>query len=426
MNELKPAGPFSAWEWMLAFRYLRAKKKQGGVATISLISFFCILLAVAILIIAMSIFNGFRADLLDRLLGVNGHANIAGEPLHETTRAATLARVRAVPGVVRVTPLVEAQAMVSGKGQSLGALVRGITPADLRNIAMVAGNIKSGSINGFGDGEYGGDLVLLGDRLAANLNLEPGDAITLTSPNGGSTAFGAAPVTKTYTVGGLFSVGISQLDANLIYMPLEQAQLLFDRGTDVDTIEVMVKDPDNLDPVVHAVRKAAGQNALVTDWRESDSAFWGALQVERNMVRILLMLLVMIAAMTIISGVVMLVKNKERDVAILRTMGASRGAMMRVFMISGAAIGVFAVPLGVGAAVLFCMNIEAIQKFIEWATHSQVFNPDVYLLPHLPARIDWKDVGFTCLYTMLLSVLVTLIPSWRATRIDPVEALRYE
>jgi lipoprotein-releasing system permease protein len=426
LNEVRPAGPFSAWEWMLAFRYLRAKKKQGGVATISLISFFCIAIAVMILIVAMAIFNGFRSDLLDRMLGVNGHAFITGEANHVATRAAVVARVRAIPGVVRATPLVEDIGLVSAKGASVGAQIHGISPADLRGLAMVAGNIKSGSINGFGEGEDGGDIVLIGSGMAQALGVVPGDSIAILSPSGASTAFGAAPAQKDYTVGGVFTVGIAQLDASMIYMPLDQAQLLLNRGTDVDRIEVMVQDPDNLDRIIRAIREAAGPDSLVTDWRDADAAFWGALQVERTMVRILLLLLVLIAAMTIISGVVMLVKNKERDIAILRTMGASRGSMMRIFMISGAAIGVCAVPVGVAAAVLFCMNIEAIQHAIEWVTRSQIFNPQVYQLPHLPARIDWPEVGFTCLYTMGMSVLVTLIPSWRATRIDPVEALRYE
>jgi lipoprotein-releasing system permease protein len=426
LSELKPAGPFSAWEWMLAFRYLRAKKKQGGVATISLISFFCIAIAVMILIVAMAIFNGFRSDLLDRMLGVNGHAFVTGPATNAGERDALLARLRATPGVVRATPLIEDIGLISAKGSTTYAQLRGIAPADLRGLSMVAGNIKQGSLQGFGEGDYGGDLILIGDRMAESLGVGPGDGLAVTSPSGPSTAFGATPAQKTYTIGGVFSVGIAQLDSSMIYLPLQQAQVLLNRGTDVDRVEVMVRDPDNLDKTIHDIRQAAGRDALVTDWRDADSAFWGALQVERTMVRILLLLLVLIAAMTIISGVVMLVKNKERDVAILRTMGASSGSMMRVFMISGAAIGVLAVPVGVAAATLFCTYIEQIQGLIEKVTRTQIFNAAVYQLPHLPARIDWKEVGFTCLYTMGMSVVVTLIPSWRASRIDPVEALRYE
>jgi len=316
--------------------------------------------------------------------------------------------------------------LASGNGQRMVGQVRAVSPEDLRATPIVAGNIRAGSMAGFGEGEDGGDLVLIGAGMAGALGVAPGDYLTLLSPDGASTAMGSAPVSKTYTIGGIFEVGMTQVDDAVIYMPLAQGQLFFNRGSDVDVIEVMAKDPDNLDRVTPAVRKAAGPTALVQDWRDADNAFWGALQMERSLVRLMMIVLVLIAVMTIISGVVMLVKNKERDIAILRTMGAGRGAMMRVFIISGASIGVLAIPCGVGLAVLFCHYIEPIQRALDSLANIQVFNPKVYYLSHVPARIDWAEVAWTSGFTIAVSVLVTIFPSWRAARIDPVEALRYE
>jgi lipoprotein-releasing system permease protein len=423
---VKPAAAFSRWEWMLARRYLGSKRKQGGVATIALISFFCIMIAIMVLTVSMAIFNGFRSELLGKLLSVNGHVLIHGEPLREQNRAAVVNRLRTLPTVARVTPMVQSMVLASGNGQRMVGQVRAVLPEDLRSTPIVAGNIRAGSMAGFGEGEDGGDLVLVGQGMATALGVGPGDYLTLLSPDGASTAMGSAPVSKTYTIGGVFEVGMTQIDDAVIYMPLAQGQLFFNRGSDVDVIEVMAKNPDDLDHVTPVVRKASGPGAMVEDWRDADNAFWGALQMERSMVRLIMMALVLIAAMTIISGVVMLVKNKERDIAILRTMGASRGAMTRVFIIAGASIGILAVPCGVGLALLFCHYIEPIQNGLDWITHTQVFNPKVYYLSHLPAKIDWSEVAWTSGFTILVSVLVTIIPSWRAARIDPVEALRYE
>jgi lipoprotein-releasing system permease protein len=419
-------GPFSLWERSIAGRYLRAKRRDGGVALISIISFIGVMLAVATLIIVMSVMNGFRAELLGRILGFNGHLYVQGAVLNGANRENAAQRIRGIPGVVHASPLVEAQAMAMGPGQIGGAIVRGINPADLASLKIVADHLDSGSLAGFGQGEDGGNLVIVGSRLARNLGVSTGDAISLISPSGPATAFGAATRTKDYTVGGIFTVGMSQYDETYMYMPLQQAQLFFGRDDGADFIEVKLADPDKAKSMKGAVEQAAGRGAVVTDWTDRNQAFFGALEVERNTMRLILMLLVAIAAMNIISGLVMLVKNKGRDIAILRTIGASRGSILRIFFMSGAAVGVLGTIAGTLIGILFCHYIGPIQAFVEWATGTQVFNADIYFLSRLPAKIDWREVATIAGWSTLMSFLATLAPALRASRLDPVEALRYE
>ena len=423
---IRSAGPFSLWERQLAGRYLRTKRQNGGVALISGISFVGITLAVAVLIIVMSVMNGFRTELLSRILGFNGHLYVGGELLTRPDRDQAIARLRAIPGVAQVIPMVEAQVMVVGQGQISGAVVRGVTPQDLKSIKIITSNIKGGSIKGFGQGEFGGDEILIGDRLAANMGVGPGDPITLISPTGGATAFGATPRRKTYTVGAVFSIGMSEYDQAFLYMPLSQSQLFFGRDNGVDVIEVKLADVDQLPEIKPQVARAAGTFALVTDWRDRNQSFFNALQVERNVMRLILMLIVAIAAMNIISGLVMLVKNKGRDIAILRTMGAGQGAILRIFFMAGASIGAAGTLAGLLVGVLFCTFIAEIQQFVEWVTGATVFSADVYFLAHIPAKIDWSEVVTVTFWALLMSVLATLPPAWRASRLDPVEGLRYE
>ena len=424
----KPAGAFSGWERAIAGRYLRAKRKDGGVAMISLISFIGITLAVAVLIIVMSVMNGFRAELLGRILGFNGHAYIGGPLLNNPSeRERALIGVRKIPGVAQALPMVEAEALAQGpSGAVSGAIIRGITVSDLKQVKLVSGNIKHGSLDGFGIGEYGGDLVLIGDRLASTMGVQVGDPITLISPSGDATAFGSSPLRKTYTVGGIFSVGMSEYDQTFVYMPLPQAQLFFGREQSVDVAQVMLDNPDDISTIKPKIAAVAGPGAIVTDWRDKNQSFFNALQVERNTMRLILLLIVAIAAANIISGLVMLVKNKGRDIAILRTMGAGQGAILRIFFMAGAAVGVLGTLAGLVLGVLFCTYIEDIQRFVEWATGSDVFNADIYFLAHIPARIDWSEVGMIALLSLGMSFLATLPPAWRASRLDPVEALRYE
>jgi lipoprotein-releasing system permease protein len=411
---------------MLAGRYLRAKRSQGGVALISIISFIGITLAVAVLIVVMSVMNGFRVELLGRILGFNGHVFVTGPVLDRPDRDAIISRIVKVPGVTQAAPIVEAQAIAMGPGQITGAIVRGVRPQDLAATPLVAGNLVRGALKGFGEGEYGGDLLVIGDRLAQSLGVRPGDTITLISPSGGATAFGGTPLQKTYTVAATFSAGMSQYDQAYIFMPLAQAQLFFGRESGIDAFEIKVADPDKAGAMKAAIARAAGPGALVTDWTQRDTSFWGALKVERNVMRLILMLLVAIAAMNIISGLVMLVKNKGRDIAILRTMGASSGAILRIFFMSGAMVGVLGTIAGLLVGALFSIYIDQIQSFVEWATGQTVFSSDVYFLSRLPAKVDWAEVGLIAFWALAMSFVATLPPAWRASRIDPVEALRYE
>jgi lipoprotein-releasing system permease protein len=423
---MSDAAPFSLWERSIALRYLRAKRKDGGVALISIISFVGIALAVAVLIIVMSVMNGFRKQLSASILGFNGQVYISGPAINGPGRDAMIARLRAVPGVVEAIPVIEAQAGAIGPDSSSGAIVRGMTPADVKASKIISSNIKDGSLAGFGDGDYGGDLVLVGARLADSLGVKAGDSVSLISFSGGATPFGTAPRRKTYTVGAIFSVGMSQYDAAYMYMPLAQAQLFFGRDANIDIIEVNLKTPDEIDRIKPAIVSAAGPGAIVTDWRDRNHSFFNALQVEHNVMGLILGLLVLIASLNIISGLVMLVKNKGRDIAILRTMGAGQGSILRIFFMCGALIGVAGTALGLAVGALFCTFIDPIQAVVEKVTGVSVFSPDTYFLSRLPASIQWSEVVGVVIVSLAMSFAATLPPAWRASRIDPVEALRYE
>ena len=312
MPDVRAAGPFSRWERSVARRYLFAKRKNGGVALIAVISFCAVMLAVFALITVMSVMNGFRAELLGRIVGFNGHLYAQSPLINGPDRDTIIRRIKAAPGVIQAAPMVEAQAMVIGPTQVTGAIVRGVTPSDLRHMSLISSNIKKGSLQGFGQGDYGGDIVLIGDRMAQTLGVQPGDPITLISPTGPATAFGTSTREKNYIVGGLFSVGMSQFDEAFIYMPLEQAQLFFGRDTSVDYVEIKVDDPDKAKEYKHDVEIASGPGALVTDWQDKNHSYFTALQVERKVMRLILFCIVAIATLNIISSLVMLVKNKTQ------------------------------------------------------------------------------------------------------------------
>ena len=427
LKPTKPAGPFSAWEFELALRYLRARRKEGGIALIAIISYVAIALAVMALIIVMSIMAGFRNELLDRMLSFNGHMYVQGQVLGDPEREAAVARIAAVPGVVSVSPLTENQALVRAAGQTTGAVVRGLRPQDLDSMSYVFDSLTPEARAAFGQGAYGGDNILIGKALAESMGLRVGDPITLYSPTGADSAFGnLGGLEKTYRIGGVFTSGTADFDRAFIFMPLEQAQLFFGKEGVWDVIEMKVSEPDRVGELIQPVRTAAGDSALVSDWRDRLAAFWGALKVERVAMSIILGLVVAIAALNIISGIVMLVKNKTRDIAILRTVGASQSSMLRIFFIAGAAIGVAGTITGLVLGLVFCLNIGAIQHFLEWVLGVQLFNADVYMLDSIPAEVDAMDVVWVTLWSVFMSCVASLLPSWRAAKMDPVEALRYE
>ena len=423
----RPAGPFSAWEFELALRYLRARRKEGGIALIAIISYVAIALAVMALIVVMSIMAGFRSELLDRMLSFNGHMYVQGQVLGDPDREAAVTRIAAVPGVVSVSPLTENQALVRAAGVTTGAVVRGLRPQDLDSMSYVFDSLTPEARQSFGDGPYGGDNILIGKALAESMGLRIGDPITLYSPTGADSAFGnLGGLEKTYRVGGVFTSGTADFDRAFIFMALEQAQLFFGKEGVWDVIELKVEEPDRVGDLTQAVRAAVGESAIVSDWRDRLAAFWGALKVERVAMSIILGLVVAIAALNIISGIVMLVKNKTRDIAILRTVGASQMSMLRIFFISGAAIGIAGTITGLVLGLLFCLNIGAIQHFLEWLFQVQLFNADVYMLDSIPAEVDAMDVIWVTLWSVFMSCVASLLPSWRAAKMDPVEALRYE
>jgi len=413
---------FAPFEWLIALRYLRAKRQESFVSVISGFSLAGIALGVATLIIVMAVMNGFRHELLSRILGLNGHIIVQSSFGDVAQYDAMTARVRAVPGVVSATPIVDGQVMGTANGVSTGVLVRGIRREDLRALTTVSKTLSKGALARF----EGGEAVIIGTRLADKLHVIPGTQITLIAPRGNVTPFGVTPRVKSYTIAGTFSIGMSEYDQTYMFMPLNEAQLYFNMGNTVSGVEVMLDNPDRADAVAAEIAKTIGPLSRIITWQDINSSFFGALQVERNVMFLILTLIILVAALNIVSGLIMLVKDKSGDIAILRTMGATRGAVMRVFFIAGASIGVTGTLLGFVIGVVFCLNIESIRQFLSSLTGTQLFNPEIYFLSHMPAEMDAGDVIAVVAMALTLSFLATLYPSWRAARLDPVEALRYE
>lgn len=417
-----PTRPFSAFEWMIAGRYLRSRRKETFISVIAGFSFAGIMLGVATLIIVMAVMNGFRSELLGKILGINGHMLVQPIDLPLNDYDPVSRRLQGVPDVVSAIPFVEGQALVSGPAGNLGALVRGLYESDLRRVPLIANNVRSGSLDGFDAGEG----VAIGSRMAQQLGITVGDNITIISPRGSVTPMGVTPRVKAYPVSAVFEIGMSEYDSTFLFMPLEESQAYFNMDGVVTGIELYVVDPDNVGVMTRAIEEAAGRPTFVTDWRQRNVTFFSALEVERNVMFIILTLIVLVAALNIISGLIMLVKDKGRDIAILRTMGATRGAVMRIFLITGASIGCVGTIAGFLLGLLVCLNIESIRQFISWLTATQLFDPTLYFLSKLPAEIDSGETITVLVMALLLSLLATLYPAWRAARLDPVEALRYE
>ncbi len=413
---------FDAFERTVALRYLRARRQEGFISVIAGFSLGGIALGVATLIIVMAVMNGFRAELLGRILGLNGHLTVYGQgvPLEDWDGAAR--RIRALPEVRDASPLVEGQVMATANGVAGGALVRGIAPADMARRALVVDNIKRGSFKDF-DGD---DAAMIGARMAQRLGLGIGDRITLISPQGNVTAFGTMPRLRGFRVAAIFEVGMHEYDNSFVFLPLESAQLFFRQEGQATGIEVFVADPQRVWLARGAILQAVGQPARAYDWQQANSSFFNAVQVERNVMFLILTLIILVAAFNIVSSLIMLVKDKTRDIAILRTMGASSGAVLRIFLMAGTAIGVLGTLAGLGLGLLFNANIESIRQLLQALTGTQLFSPEVYFLAQLPSKSDPREVAEVVLMALGLSFLATIYPAWRAARLDPVEALRYE
>ena len=430
-QEKKPAaqakrqgtGPFSALERMIAWRYLRSRRREAFISVIAGFSFTGIMLGVATLIIVMAVMNGFRTELLNRILGINGHLIVApiDSPLEDYDHL--VKRMDALQGVKFAIPVVEGQALVQGSiGAGTGALVRGLREQDVNKLELIAKNVKSGTFASFDTS----DGVAIGTRMAQNLGLGVGDDLKIISPDGDVTPFGVNARTKAYPIKAIFEIGMSEYDASIVLMPLGEAQLFFNQEDRVQSIEVFADNPDKVDDLRAGVEEAAERPVMLTDWRQRNATFFSALQVERNVMFMILTLIVLVAALNIISGLIMLVKDKGRDIAILRTMGATRGAIMRIFLMTGAAIGVTGTLAGVVLGVVVCLNVERIRAFFSWLSGTTLFNPELYFLSQLPAEMNLSETLSVIGMALFLSFIATIFPAWRAAKLDPVEALRYE
>jgi lipoprotein-releasing system permease protein len=408
---------------MLAGRYLRARRKEAFISIIAIFSFIGIMLGVATLIIVMAVMNGFRAELLDRILGLNGHMIVQPVDYELTDFDAVAKRIVTVPGVTQAVPLIEQPALVAGNADGgSGALIRGIREAELKAIPSIGPNVIEGSLSGFDTGEG----VAIGEGLARSLGLRLGDRMTIIYPEGDVTPFGTTPRVKAYPVTAIFKIGMSEYDSSIVFLPLSEAQLFFNSEGKVTVIEVYIEDADSVASMRPLLEKAIERPHYISDWRQRNTSFFTALQVERNVMFMILTLIIIVAALNIISGLFMLVKDKGRDIAILRTMGATRGAIMRVFMMTGSAIGVVGTIAGVILGVLVTRNIREIQHFIDGISGGQIWDPTVRFLSDIPARMDTGETMAVVAMALALSFVATIFPAWRAARLDPVEALRYE
>jgi lipoprotein-releasing system permease protein len=415
---------FGPFERAVAGRYLRARRGERFVSVIAIFSLVGIALGVATLIIVMSVMGGFKVDLLSRILGFNGDLGIYSPAGELTQYDEIAARIRKLPDVVSATPVVDGQVLLSGgQGQASGGFVRGIRQEDLKSLHAVSDHIFAGSLDNF----QGGDAIAVGVGLARRFALHVGSQLTLISPQGAATAFGTVPRIRAYNVVAIFQVGENEYDSAYVFLPLQAAQVYFQKPDTATQIEVSVADHNNVFAVHRAIaEELRGDNVQIIDWTQSNNSFFAAVQVEQNVMFLILTLIILVAAFNVISSLIMMVKDKTRDIAVLRTLGAGRGAVMRIFLMCGASVGFTGTLIGFIIGVVFCWNIDTIQRWVETITGTSVFNPEVYYLTHLPARLDWHEVTQVVVMALVLSLLATLYPSWRAARTDPVEALRHE
>ncbi len=417
-------GIFGPFERMVARRYLFARKGERFVSVIAGFSIGGIALGIATLIVVLSVMGGFRQELLGRILGLNGHIGLTSAAGGVEGWVEVTQRLRALPLVAQATPVIEGQVLLtSDAGGSAGGLLRGIRPEDLRARRLVAENIRAGSLDAFA----GEDAIVIGIGLARRLGLGVGDRVTVVSPQGRVTVFGTVPRLRGYRIAAIFEVGMQDYDAGFVFIPLPAAQLFFQMPRSVSLVEIHLHNADAVAEAAQSILAALPGTAWrLTDWQDANSGFFSIVQVQRNVMFLILTLIILVAAFNIVSSLTMLVKDKGKDIAILRTMGAGRFAVLRIFLLCGAAIGGAGTLAGLGIGLLFCANIEAIRQALIRVTGATVFDPEVYLLTRIPAVVDAHEVTQVVVLGLALSLIATIIPSWRAARLDPVEALRHE
>ena len=412
---------FSPIERMMAWRYLRARKAEGFVSVIAGFSFLGIMLGVATLIIVMSVMNGFREELVNRILGLNGHLNVYSQTGTLDNYLALSERLKNVDGVASVRPMVEGQVLISVNGSASGAVVRALAREDFATKPLISNSITQGELTNFKD-----QNVAIGSEMAKRMHLKLGDSITLLAPKGKASPFGTIPRSRTYTIGLIFDVGMFEYNSGYIFMELPSAQQFFRLPNQVNSIEIIANNAENIDGIKGDLRRAVNGAAGIYDWRESNSSFLNALAVERNVMFLILTLIILVAAFNIISSMIMLVKDKGKDIAILRTMGATQLNMLKIFTLTWSVIGLSGTIGGAALGIAFAMNIDRIKVFLEGLSGAELFAGEIYFLSKLPAVINWEDVGLVVSMAFALSILATIYPAWRASRLDPVEALRYE
>jgi lipoprotein-releasing system permease protein len=413
---------FTPFERMMAFRYLRARKSESFVSVISAFSFLGIMLGVATLIIVMSVMNGFRAELTDRVLGLNGHINVVGQSGTITSYQDWPVILSQIEGIDIVLPQIERQALFSVEGASTGVMVRGISQKNFNAKPVLKDSLIYGSMSTFNDGIG----LIIGKELAERYRLYPGDEVVLLSPQGKASPFGTIPRSRKFEISAIFDVEMYEYNQGFVFMPLNAAQQFFDLKNAVNTIEIFTADPQQTPRYLESILQRIPPTMRAYDWRESNGSFFNALQVERNVMFLILTLIILVAAFNIVSSMIMLVKDKARDIAILRTIGASRRSMLKVFILVGGMIGIAGTAAGAILGIGFAANIEAIRQWLQALTGTELFSAEIYFLTKLPAKVDWMEVLSVILMALTISLLATLYPAWRAAKLNPVEVLRYE
>ena len=405
----------------MATRYLGARRQEGFISVIAWFSLLGIALGVATLIIVMSVMNGFREELMSRILGINGHLSIFSQTEQMTDFDDIVGKIRNLEGITEIAPMIEGQVMVTSDQKAKGAVVRGFRKEDLMRRSIISQNIKTGSF-----GNFEPDSIIIGNRLARNLGVSTGDHVTIISPKGNVTAFGTVPRMRKYEVAATFEIGMYEYDSSFVFMNLSAAQKYFKMPKAISNIEVLLDNPEAVLSIGRAIQDLTDQPLRFHDWQRANASFFNAIQVERNVMFLILTLIIVVAAFNIISSMIMLVKDKSKDIAILRTMGATRGSVMKIFFLSGASVGVIGTFFGFTLGISFANNIESIRQWLEGLTGTELFAAEIYFLSQLPSVVDPFEVLAVVLMGLSLSFLATLYPSWRAARTEPAEALRYE